>query len=212
MIDIKKACEYFTTKSVYCFTSDLDWASESNIQDTVDIFDELGLPLTVFITHRSKVIEERYSNCKEHVGLHPNFMPGSTHGATYLEQIDHCQRLWPEARYLRTHCLYDAHYITEELAKRGFKYDSSLCTSLQPYCTPIKHCSGLIRFPIFWADNIHSTKILERLNLPGLKIFIFHPVHLFKNVTFLRELAEHIRSNCCNVMYLDDLYSFLGEM
>jgi len=226
MINIKNVCEYFFSESIYCFTSDLDWAPECDTQDTVDIFKELGLPLTIFVTHHSEVVNKTYKDCREHVGIHPNFRSNSTHGTNAIEQLNHCQGLWPEARYLRTHSTYDTFPLSLEMVKRGFKYDSSLCLFLQPYCTPLRHCSGLVRFPIFWEDDVHAmkgidfqlVKILESLNLPGLKIFNFHPTNLFSsnailgNVAFLRELAEYVQSNHCKVMYLDDLYSLLGTI
>lgn len=226
MINFKKVCEFFISESVYCFTSDLDWASEYSIQAMIDMFDELELPLTIFVTHHSEVLNRMYANRRAHVGLHPNFRLNSTHGASRVEQLDYCQTLWPEARYLRTHSFYDVFPLSLEMVERGFEYDSSLCLYLQPYCMPMKHCSGLTRFPVFWEDDIHSmkgidfqlTKILEFLKPPGLKVFNFHPVHLFfssaipGNASFLAELAEYVHSNCCKVMYLDDLYSFMKEV
>jgi len=216
MFNIKRYSEYFFSKSIYCFTSDLDWASEQEIQDTVNIFKELELPLTVFTTHNSKTINETYINCRQHVGLHPDIKPDND----IIERLDYYQSLWPEAICFRSHSFYDSSRFSLEMKRRKFKYDSNLCLFLQPYCTPLIHCSGLLRFPVFWEDDIHAMKgiafqlgkIIDILQLPGLKIFNFHPANLFSstkaipgNIDFLRELAKHINNNC-KVMYLDDLY------
>jgi hypothetical protein len=63
---------------------DLDWASEDSIKETLAIVQDYSWPFTVFVTHHSETFWRYKENHPElNFGLHPNFLPGSSHG-TYL--------------------------------------------------------------------------------------------------------------------------------
>lgn len=190
MLEFEKVVRFFCKESVYCFTSDIDWAPEWAIQQTLNIFNELEVPLTPFITHNSDAIKQQYEKTgkSQYVALHPNFLPDSSHGNNYIEQIDFVTRLWPDAQCFRGHTFFDNYLISQEFYNRGFKYDSNLCLFLHPYCTPLQH-ESLIRFPVFWEDDVHWKKypfkleaIKRYIEIPGLKIFNFHPLSTALNI------------------------------
>ena len=54
----------------FCFTIDIDWASEFAIKNILDFFEENNIPLTVFSTHKSHYLEEKLSTTGLDVGLH----------------------------------------------------------------------------------------------------------------------------------------------
>jgi len=78
---------------VFCFTSDIDWAPEWAISETLRFFEDIRTPLTPFLTHESKAIREHFGETEMslRVGVHPNFLPSSTHGRTPSEVIDQFQ-------------------------------------------------------------------------------------------------------------------------
>lgn len=184
--------QQFHEQPVVCFSTDLEWSPEWAISELLEIFVRYQVPLTPFITHKSEIINKYYGNpeMKYRVGLHPNFFPKSSHGDTYLKVIDYVHNLWPESTGFRSHCFFDHTHITNNLAKRGFRYDSNLCLFLQKNCVPLKHNSGLIRFPVFWEDDIHywkkmpfSIEFLKKyFDNAGLKVFNIHPLHVLLNV------------------------------
>jgi hypothetical protein len=193
MIDFEKVTRFFNNESIYCFTSDLDWAPELAIKETLTLFNSLEVPLTPFITHNSDTINKYYGKNRkaQYVGLHPNFLPNSSHGNNYMQQIDFVINLWPDAKCFRSHSYFDNSKITHEFYKRGFRYDSNICLFLHPYCTPLRHQSDLIRFPVFWEDDAHWERYPFKLNtkdfkkyidIPGLKIFNFHPLNTALNI------------------------------
>jgi hypothetical protein len=200
-VDLTGAVNFFRKESICCFTGDMDWSPEWAIQEMLEIFEKLEVPLTLFITHNSEIIKKRYGKRgkSQYVGLHPNFLPNSSHGSNYIEQIDFCQKLWPDAKCFRSHACFDNYLITKEFYARGFRYDSNLCLFLQPNCTPLHHCSGLIRFPIYWEDDVHSEKGLpfkidvtrKHLDLAGLKVFNFHPLNLTLNTPTTEYYFKH---------------------
>lgn len=207
----------FQKERAFVITSDMDWASEHIIGEAFDIYNSLDLPVTPFITNASETIRRLYRHDTQHVGLHPNFMPDSTHGKTFNEVIDHVINLWPQARCFRSHRVFEVSFITNEFKRRGFKYDSNLFTYMQPYITPMLHASQLIRFPVFWGDGLHVNTIAEmkrNLDLPGLKIFNFHPIHVTSRKEtrqILEDVVDYVRENGNQFEYLDDLYESIPK-
>jgi hypothetical protein len=181
--------EKFGERAFYCFTLDIDWASEEKIEYTLDLFETCDVRVTPFVTHESKVLAERFSKKRNEVGLHPNFLPGSPHGSSYEEVVSSIRRLWPEAIFYRSHAFFDNSHTARLFAKNGFKFDSNLCLFLQDGVFPLKHSSGLLRFPVGWEDDVHLYyglnfdigSIQDFLSSPGLKIFNIHPMHVYAN-------------------------------
>lgn len=183
--DPERWARRFARESVYCFTADIDWAPEWAIESLVTFFEQRRVPLTPFLTHDSPTLRKHYGSKRRarYVGLHPNFLPNSSHGSTVDEQIDHCIRLWPDARCYRSHSFFEHGQVSQGFFNRGFRYDSNLCLFLQPLCTPLVHATGLVRFPVFWEDDTHALRRLPfsldtlraALARPGMKIFNVHP-------------------------------------
>ncbi len=182
---------YLAEQPTFCFTTDIEWAPEWAIEDLFALADEHSVRLTPFVTHASKHLAQRFADAAPGaVGLHPNFLPGSTHGSSVGAVIDHVTALWPSAHSFRAHCFYDETRMNRQMAARGFRYDSNLCAFLQPGLVPLRTVTPLIRFPVFWEDDLHSGSgrpwtigaIEAEIRSPGLKIFNVHPLRVALNV------------------------------
>jgi hypothetical protein len=177
---------------LFCFTSDFDWASDFCLDDLVGFLAKHEIVPTVFGTHRSEALERHVAEGAAEVGLHPNFLPGSSHGESEAAVIDHVQALFPRARAFRSHCFVDSTHIARQMVARGIAYDSNLCLYLQPELVPLRHVTGLVRFPVFWEDDCHwdltggdwdIDRYVDRFLTPGLKIINVHPFPFAANVT-----------------------------
>ncbi|MEP6694986.1 MAG: hypothetical protein ABJB39_10095 [Chloroflexota bacterium] len=185
---------YTVEASPLCFTTDIEWSPDWAIRDLYALADEHGVPLTPFLTHRSDYLEARLRTreavSSDDVGLHPNFLPGSTHGATVDEVIATTKALWPDAVSFRSHCFYDDTRMLRKMAENGFRYDSNLFAFLQPMLAPLRTVAGTVRLPVFWEDDVHSDAGLpwelgalrEAFDGPGLKIVNVHPLRVALNV------------------------------
>jgi len=190
---------------VFCFTTDVEWAPEWAIADVLSFFRERGIPLTPFVTHASALIREHYGRpeMQKRAGLHPNFLSNSSHGRTRDEVIDTVFGLWPEAVSFRAHCFYEDSPTIFALKQRGICYDSNLCLFLQPSCVPLLHHSGLLRFPVFWEDDVHCDRELpfrfasfeSYFETPGLKVINLHPLFFALNVPTSRFYTSHKHLN-----------------
>jgi hypothetical protein len=181
---------YLEDRPLFCFTTDIEWSPEWAIKETFALAWGHGVPLVPFVTHRSEWITSHFGPTLADAGIHPNFLPGSTHGANADEVIASLTELAPGARSFRAHCFYDDTRTLRKLADRGFTHDSNACAFLQPLLAPMRTVTNILRFPVFWEDDVHSTFGFEwtldalrpALDTPGLKIVNVHPLRVALNV------------------------------
>jgi Polysaccharide deacetylase len=191
---------------VFVLTSDVDWASEDCIEDLLAAVRRFGIRPVVMATGRSATLDRYLLEDQIEIGVHPNFLPGSSHGADVASVIDHVLGLYPQAQTFRSHCFVDSSPIAEAFVARGLRYDSNLCLYLQRAIVPLRHSSGLVRFPVFWEDDVHWTwqngvwdldAVFAEFLTPGLKILNVHPFNFALNIPneeTYRSLKRHIPS------------------
>lgn len=187
---------------VFCFTSDIDWASEFAIEQSLLYFKKANMPLTVFLTHNSKILQNAIYLGEIQAGIHPNFLPGSSHGNSFDEVIDFNYNLLPDATSFRSHRYFEVNDVYEKLYSRGIRYGSNTCTFLEDI-PPFLHRSGIVQFPIFfedgaylWQEGVLSLKSVEHFfSTGGLKVINIHPMHLMLNTpyfTYTRKIKDTV--------------------
>ena len=189
---------------VFCFSSDVDWASEDVMGEYFRIVNALDIKPTLFVTHESKIIESNFKSGKIERGIHPNFLANSSHGSSFYEIASSCVKFAPEAYGFRSHRLFDVTDITHLLINEfNFKYVSNLGTILHGYIRPILHESGLVHIPIFFEDGTHLYNQLDLnfkkygdlFNVPGIKTISFHPMNFVfnsPNMPFIRHIKDSL--------------------
>jgi hypothetical protein len=167
----------------FVLTSDQDWAPDWALSSMLEIVATHDVPLHLFITNESEVLHSRRP-ANLTFGIHPNFLAGSTHGASTDEVIDFCLAIVPGADTFRSHSISENSCILLNLASRGFVADSNLVTFLQPALAPLIHNAGLLRFPVFFEDDVFLRwagpdlsfgSLASLLLTPGLKVLNYHP-------------------------------------
>jgi len=197
--------KHFSDESpIFCFTSDIDWASEDVLQEYFFLVNPLNLKLTLYVTNQSDIIESNFRSGKIERGIHPNFLPGSSHGNSFKEVVETCIKFAPEAYGFRCHRAFEVTDVTHLLKNEyGYKYVSHQITILQPYIRPILHESGLINFPVFFEDGTHLynqldfnfRNYIDLFTLPGIKIISFHPMNFVFNspsLSFMRSIKDSL--------------------
>lgn len=174
-------------------TFDIDWASDEVFNYTIDQIEMYDISATFFVTHTTPVLERLRKNQKMELGIHPNFsflMNGDyRYGRNCEEVIDYYMKIVPEAVSARSHALVQGTEILDIYHKKGIKYDLNLLIprSSQIELKPIQiWLDDFIRLPYFWEDDTsiymnESNDASLYLNTSGLKIFDFHPIHIFLN-------------------------------
>jgi hypothetical protein len=171
------------------FTSDIDWAPEEVINDTIKIFENFNVKCTFFGTHKSKILDECDRNLFE-LGVHPNFNPSLINGVgkKAVDIIDDIISIFPEAKGVRSHSTTSSSGLLDIFKRKGLLYESN---QLLPYNWNIKpyDCwSGLKRIPYNWEDDTHflygkkyDYDILKDYDSESLIILDFHPIHVYLN-------------------------------
>jgi hypothetical protein len=173
-------------------TLDLDWAPDFMIDAAAQALLDRRVKATWFVTHASPAVER----LRDHpdlfeLGIHPNFLAGSSHGSTPQEVVAHCAALVPGARAVRTHCLLQSTPLHDALlAASDVDVDVSLFLPGATGVEPVVQWSPggrLLRLPYVWQDNMEmyapdpNWNTEGMLDAPGLRIFDFHPVHVWLN-------------------------------
>lgn len=189
----------------FALTADLDWASEDCIESFLQIAGRFSIVPTVFVTHESEILNRAHAAGRVELGIHPNFLPDSDHGADVASVIDFVLRLAPDATAVRAHRYIGSPEISARLAVRGLSIDSNQCRHLATGIVPERLSSGMLRLPVFFEDDIHWTlghdwafaNHSEAFFAPGLKVLNFHPFFVALNVpdaAFYQSHKQHIRT------------------
>ena len=174
-------------------TIDIDWAPDFAIDFVAERLMAGGCRATWFVTHESPAVR-RLANFPElfDLGIHPNFLPGSSHGNTQDEVLDHCMSLVPNALSMRTHCLVQSTpLLANVMARTPISVDVSLFLPDVPALQPFEYqWSGrtLLRVPYIWEDDFEMERSRPNWNANrllrsggGPKVFDFHPIHVYLN-------------------------------
>ena len=186
-------------------TLDIDWAHDDILADAIDLVEEYQVPATWFVTHGTPLLSRLRSNPDFELGIHPNFnflLSGDDRaGRDVDEVVDRLLVIVPEAKCVRSHSTTQSSGLLDLFARRGMSHE---CNSFIPVQSgielkPWRLWTGLTRVPYFWEDDVaclyggEKAPPMSRLvGLAGIKVFDFHPVHIFLNTENMQRY-EHTR-------------------
>lgn len=178
-------------------TFDIDWCSDEVLSFTLDIIEKNNIKATFFVTHETKLLDRMRANPNIELGIHPNFNPlligDFRYGKNFEEVIEYYKNIVPEAVGVRSHSMTQNSPILDTFEKFGLIYD---CNTFIPYSSnievkPYNHWTDkLIKVPYFWEDDVHGIygwkwDVKQFSNYNGIKVFDFHPIHVFLNTEHL---------------------------
>lgn len=179
-------------------TFDIDWAPDFVIDFLAEQLVACQVRATWFVTHASPAIERlRQHPDLFELGIHPNFLPGSTHGDTPEVVLHHCMALVPNATSMRTHGLVQSSpLLAQIMAQTAITTDVSLFLPHTPYLQPVEYTwqgHSLLRIPYYWEDDFEMERTSPYWHLApllaageGLKVFDFYPIHVYLNSAEIR--------------------------
>jgi hypothetical protein len=217
MRDISLSDSENWNRSLY-ITLDIDWACDEVISHAIDILERADVCATWFVTHQTPMLERLRENPKFELGIHPNFnflLNGSSQaGANASEVINNILKIVPESVSARSHSMTQSTNIMGILAKAGQIYD---CNHFVPHQSgislkPWQTWNGLTKVPYFWEDDIaciyqEDVDMAALANTNGLKVFDFHPIHLYLNT----EAIERYESSRAHHNDVAQLNSYVND-
>lgn len=181
-------------------TMDIDWAIDPVIDFSVNLLEQHGCEATIFVTHDSPSVRSLMKNPLFEVGIHPNFneLLNGECEHTAINQIENILEVTGPVKSVRSHSLFQSSHILDYFNVLGIKYDCNLYLPSEANLNlkPWHHWNGIIRVPHFWEDDVNflkensispSSLIQKKL----LKVFDFHPIHVFLNTISL----EHYKNS-----------------
>lgn len=173
-------------------TVDIDWASDDVLIYAVDLLERHNISATFFVTHNTPVLARLRSNPKFELGIHPNFnflLNGDfRNGRCAEEVVDRLLNIVPEAKSVRSHSMTQSSILLDLFFEKGLTHESNhfIPEQLHIELRPWQHWAGLVKVPYFWEDDVYcltkENSSMESLLLrKGLKVFDFHPIHIFLN-------------------------------
>ena len=173
-------------------TFDIDWACDEVLKDCIDLIEKANVAATWFVTHDTPLLNRLRANPKFELGIHPNLnflLEGSPkNGKSAEEVIDRIFSIVPEAKVVRCHSMTQNSRLSQMFVDKGLTHD---CNHLIPeqsgiVVKPWLLWNGLIKVPHFWEDDAvciykQNSPVCELLAREGLKVFDFHPIHVYLN-------------------------------
>lgn len=181
----------------HCFlTFDIDWCCDAVLADTIDLVEKSDVDATWFITHDTPLLKRLRENPKFELGIHPNFNLlldwDSRNGVSVEDVIDRLLTIVPEAVTERSHSTQQSSKLWEILSQKGLTHE---CNHFIPEqagigLKPWRLWNELIKVPYFWEDDVaclygNHTPVQDLMSREGLKVFDFHPAHVFLNTESL---------------------------
>ena len=149
------------------------------------------LSATFFVTQPSPVLDAFRAYGDVELGLHPNFLPGSSHGSSPDEVLAHLRAWVPEAVGARAHCLVQGTPTSQAYRRHGLRYDAATLRDGVAGLEVFHSWTGLVEIPIWFEDDVHLSRgrscRLDELGLAtqGLHVMTFHPVLVALDATSL---------------------------
>ena len=188
--------------SISAITFDVDWAPEWAIEQCIELCRTYSVPATFFVTHPSPALQAIATDPLFELGIHPNFLPGSSHGSDFTQVLDCCLELVPSARSMRTHALVQSSrlfaLVCDHYAK--IETDVSLFLPNHPGLQPTELYLGdtqrsIVRLPYFWEDDVCAewpgwswSQAVPQSD--GLRIFDFHPAYIALNMKRMQNYRQ----------------------
>jgi len=205
-------------------TFDIDWACDEILEDTIDIIESENVFATFFATHSTPLLGRLRNNNHFELGIHPNFneLLSGNNTLGFNEIIADLKLLVPEAVSVRSHSLVYSSHLLNEFLRQGLLFDLNIFIPEYSHINllPYKDWNGMVRIPYFWEDDLYCINnnacekqdwnVTRFLNNPGLKVFGFHPIHIFLNTENLQRY-ENTRKDHQHPQKLLS-YRFCNEM
>lgn len=163
-----------------CITIDIDWCPDELVEMVVRALNEHNVKATFFATHPITI------NGHE-ISLHPNYSTVDK----YKETITKLHDLFPYSKGVRSHRLTTDEILLSIYKELGIAYESGYVMMNMKNIQPFYLEHDILEIPIFYMDRLHFDQqrfykkgfsiTSMNLNSAGLKVFDFHPIHIFIN-------------------------------
>jgi len=172
-------------------TFDTDWAPPFMLKEVLSLLD--GVPATCLVTDEA-ARDVLCSASNIELGVHPNFLPDSSHGGNRLAVLETVMALVPGAQVVRSHNLFQDSTVLDMYVEYGLQYDLTLLEYGNPSPKAFRYWNGLVRLPCNFEDDIACMRgdgliVQPWMSTCSLLVCTFHPVHIYLNTDTMGRYA-----------------------
>lgn len=170
-------------------TFDIDWAPDACIAEVAYLLDRAGVRATFLVTHACDVLAD-LARAGHRLGIHPNFLPRSSHGDSAADVVGHLLEIVPHASVMRTHALVQSTPLLIEVLRAApqLTLDLSTFTYGFPHVGRFAFAFDDVRMDRInynWEDDAAFVDPEFDWSMPRfhgpLTVFDFHPIHVALN-------------------------------
>ena len=191
-----------------CFlTFDIDWAPDFVLEEILNILDRFNIKGTFFATHETNMNQIIKGKGHE-LGAHPNFNPlllNKQETQTAESILDNILKIDSDITSIRSHSTTQSSVLLKLFLEKNIFYE---CNDFIPFesgivLKPFSVWGGkMCKVPYFWEDDIsffqdNRSSIKQLLLYEGLKVFDFHPIHIYLNSSSMKQY-ETIKTDMKN--------------
>jgi len=200
-IDVKNKTTWSGKKII---SIDIDWATDDVLLETIELLERLKVKATFFVTHHTCLLRRIKDNEFFEIGIHPNFnelfnLHSNNNSAKDI--VNSLLKIVPDCYLSRSHSLTTSSFLHNIYRDCGIKILSNYSMFASDEIKPFEHLDGILEVPIYLHDDallyrksngFESFDFFSQLNKKskGIKVFGFHPIHLFLNTKDLKHYKE----------------------
>lgn len=186
----------------YYLTLDIDWCPDYMLERVVQMLIENEVHATFFVTHPTPILKLIERCHLFELGIHPNFLPNSSHGNDIDTIYKYVLKLAPNAFACRSHGLViSTNHVDYLLKNTNIKLELSNLAPFMINPNPIKYEQlekSIDKLPYVFDDYYvlrspyNFNQALEKIFLSksGHHVLNFHPVHLYLNTSSVQKYDQ----------------------
>ena len=179
------------------FTSDTDFAEDFVLDFFFNLINSFNVPWVIFATNYFERFETLRKKGFE-IGIHPNFIPCKNR-EEMISEVEKLKRIFPDARYSRSHSIMSGGPIWDALKTNQITYDFSYFHPYTDILAKRKLWNDLIQIQYNWEDDYHfhikefEKNDIERIQNSKQIIVDFHPIHVYLNTKNKKDYLEYLK-------------------
>jgi len=203
-----------TWKGKKILSLDIDWANDEVLEHTLNYIERANIKACFFVTHDTPLLQRIINNPLFEVGLHPNFndlIDAKNQPNTASQIIDNLLKIIPNTNVLRSHSMTTSGRWIGLFKQKGITHLSNYIQYGVEPIVPFRQINNIVETPVYFADDgyvyLNDTKEMMNLdigevikpNINGIKVYNFHPIHLFINTTSFADYNLYKETNKVDV-------------
>lgn len=173
-------------QNIVAISLDMDWAASEVVEYALSFLHQYKIKATLFMTNK---IDSSILFGQHELAIHPDFTTFNLE-KHFIDSLNN----YPKAKGVRSHSFFFSERLSPIYKKYKIKYESNVMMYKQKNIYPYYISPTTLEIPLYFMDFFYmemeernTSFRIDDLDLvsPGIKVFDFHPIHIFLNTSSL---------------------------